>query len=44
MNCGNTTLKFTKDDKAAGVVGIPINYNTGTYTVTKENVDLFIKT
>src|SRR5580693_4525105 len=40
----HSTLKFTKDDKAAGVVGIPINYNTGTYTVTKDNVDLFIKT
>ena len=39
----HSTLKFTKDDKAAGVVGIPINYNTGTYTVTKDNVDLFIK-
>jgi ribose transport system substrate-binding protein len=40
----HSALKFTKDDKAAGVVGIPINYNTGTYTVTKDNVDLFIKT
>ncbi|MBV8969916.1 MAG: substrate-binding domain-containing protein, partial [Verrucomicrobia bacterium] len=39
----HSTLQFTKDDKAAGVVGIPINYNTGTYTVTKENVDLFRK-
>jgi len=36
-------LQFTKDDKAAGVVSIPINYNTGTYTVTKETVDLFMK-
>jgi ribose transport system substrate-binding protein len=40
----HSTLKFTSDDKAAGVVCIPINYNTGTYTVTKGNVDLFIKT
>lgn len=39
----HTKLKFTKDDKAAGVVPIPINYNTGTYTVTKETVDLFLK-
>jgi ribose transport system substrate-binding protein len=40
----HSKLNFTRDDKAAGVVPIPINYNTGTYTVTKETVDLFIKT
>ncbi len=39
----HSKLQFTKDDKAAGVVGIPINYITGTYTVTKENVQLFMK-
>src|SRR5580704_14238245 len=39
----HSALKFTNDDKAAGVVPIPINYNTGTYTVTKETVDLFMK-
>ena len=39
----HNTLKFTSDDQAAGVVPIPINYNTGTYTVTSENVDLFLK-
>ena len=39
----HSKLQFTKDDKAAGVVSIPINYNTGTYTVTKETVDLFMK-
>ncbi len=36
-------LKFTNDDAKAGIVPIPVNYNTGTYTVTRENVDLFLK-
>ena len=39
----HSKLKFTADDKAAGIVPIPINYNTGTYTVTKQTVDLFLK-
>jgi ribose transport system substrate-binding protein len=39
----HSPLKFTADDRKAGVVPIPINYNTGTYTVTRENVDLFLK-
>lgn len=36
-------LKFTSDDRKAGIVPIPVNYNTGTYTVTKANVDMFMK-
>jgi ribose transport system substrate-binding protein len=43
FDLNHSALKFTKDDKAAGVVPIPINYNTGTYTVTKDTVDLFMK-
>ena len=39
----HSPLKFTADDKKAGVVPVPINYNTGTYTVTRENVNLFLK-
>jgi ABC-type sugar transport system substrate-binding protein len=39
----HSPLKFTSDDKKAGVVTIPISYNTGTYTVTRENVSLFLK-
>jgi ABC-type sugar transport system substrate-binding protein len=35
-------LKFTNDDVKAGVVPIPVNYNTGTYTVTKDNVKYFL--
>ena len=33
-------LKFTKDDIKAGVAPIPVYYNTGTFVVTHENVDL----
>ncbi|HTD85948.1 MAG TPA: substrate-binding domain-containing protein [Candidatus Binatia bacterium] len=39
----HSPLKFTSDDRKAGVLPIPINYNTGTYTVTQENVNLFLK-
>jgi len=39
----HSKLRFTSDDKAAGVTPIPVNYNTGTYTVTRDNVDLFLK-
>jgi ribose transport system substrate-binding protein len=39
----HSKLRFTADDKAAGVTPIPVNYNTGTYTVTRDNVDLFLK-
>lgn len=39
----HSPLKFTSDDRKAGVIPIPINYNTGTYTVTRENVNLFLK-
>ncbi|HMJ66559.1 MAG TPA: substrate-binding domain-containing protein [Candidatus Binatia bacterium] len=39
----HSRLRFTSDDGAAGVTPIPVNYNTGTYTVTRENVHLFLK-
>lgn len=39
----HSQLRFTSDDKAVGITPIPVNYNTGTYTVTRENVDLFLK-
>lgn len=35
-------LKFTSDDKAAGIIPIPEVFHTGTYTVTRENVELFL--
>jgi ribose transport system substrate-binding protein len=39
----HSPLKFTSNDKAAGIWPIPVNYNTGAYTVTRDNVDLFLK-
>lgn len=39
----HSKLKLTSDDKKAGVIPIPINFNTGTYTVTRETVGLFLK-
>ena len=39
----HSPIKFTNNDKAAGVVPIASNYNTGTYTVTRETVDFFLK-
>jgi ABC-type sugar transport system substrate-binding protein len=38
----HSTLRFTPDDKRAGIVPIPVRYSTGMYTVTRENVDLFL--
>ena len=39
----HSPLRFTANDPAAGIVRIPVNYNTGTYTVTRETVDLFLR-
>jgi ABC-type sugar transport system substrate-binding protein len=39
----HSPLKFTSNDRAAGIWPIPVNYNTGAYTVTRNNVDLFLK-
>lgn len=39
----HSPVRFTANDAAAGIVPIPVNYNTGTYTVTRDNVDLFLK-
>ncbi len=38
----HSPIKFTSDDKAAGIYPVPVAYNTGAYTITKENVDLFL--
>jgi ABC-type sugar transport system substrate-binding protein len=43
FEANHSKLRFTSDDKKAGVVPIPVNFNTGTYTVTKENVAMFLK-
>ena len=39
----HSKLKFTDNDRAAGVWPVSVNYNTGTFTVTGENVALFLK-
>jgi len=39
----HSPIKFTSDDRKAGIIPIPVNYNTGTYTVTRENIELFLK-
>jgi ABC-type sugar transport system substrate-binding protein len=39
----HSPVRFTDSDREAGIVPIPVNYNTGTYTVTRETVDLFLK-
>ncbi len=39
----HSTLKFTDDDKRAGIVPIPVNYSTGVIPVTRANVDFFIR-
>jgi ABC-type sugar transport system substrate-binding protein len=38
----HATLKLTGDDPRAGIHPLPVNYNTGTYTVTRDNVDVFL--
>jgi ribose transport system substrate-binding protein len=35
-------LAFTTDDRRAGIAPVPVRYDTGTYTVTRQNVDLFL--
>ena len=39
----HSPIKFTSNDQAAGIWPIAVNYNTGAYTITRENVDLFLK-
>ena len=34
----HSPIAFTADDKRLGIFPIPANFNTGTYTVTRENV------
>jgi ABC-type sugar transport system substrate-binding protein len=38
----HATVQRTADDRRAGITPIPVNYNTGTFTVTRDNVDLFL--
>ena len=43
FDLNHAPIKFSKNDKAAGVWPIASNYNTGTYTVTQENVHFFLR-
>jgi ABC-type sugar transport system substrate-binding protein len=38
----HSRLRFTPNDKKAGLTPIPVYYNTGTFTVTQTNVDFFL--
>ncbi|MBI2946654.1 MAG: substrate-binding domain-containing protein [Verrucomicrobia bacterium] len=38
----HSKLRFTADDRKAGITPIPINYSTGTFLITKENVAMFV--
>jgi ABC-type sugar transport system substrate-binding protein len=42
FDLNHSPIKFSKNDKAAGILPIASNYNTGTYTVTRETVDFFL--
>ena len=35
--------EFTPEERAAGRAPVPVNFNTGTYTATRDNVDVFLK-
>jgi len=39
----HASVKVFSNDPRAGISPIPVNYNTGTFTVTKENVDVFLR-
>jgi ribose transport system substrate-binding protein len=39
----HSPIKFSRDDAKAGISPLPVNYNTGTFVVTKDNVDYFMK-
>jgi ribose transport system substrate-binding protein len=39
----HSTVRFTADDRKAGISPIPVYYNTGTFTITRQNVDLILR-
>jgi ABC-type sugar transport system substrate-binding protein len=39
----HSPLRFTSDDRRAGIAPIPVNYSTGTFVITRENVGFFLK-
>jgi hypothetical protein len=39
----HSPLRFTADDRRAGIAPIPVNYSTGTFVITRDNVSFFLK-
>ena len=39
----HSPLRFTADDRRAGITPIPVNYSTGTFVITRQNVGFFLK-
>jgi ABC-type sugar transport system substrate-binding protein len=39
----HSPLRFTADDQRAGIAPIPVNYSTGTFVITRENVSSFLQ-
>ena len=39
----HSPFQFTPEERAAGRAPVPVNFNTGTYTATRDNVDVFLK-
>jgi hypothetical protein len=38
----HATVEVTPNGREAGISPIPVDHNTGTFTVTRENVDKFL--
>jgi len=43
FDLNHSPLKFTANDRKAGIFAAPEIINTGSYTVTRENVEVFLK-
>ncbi|MEK7751218.1 MAG: substrate-binding domain-containing protein [Acidobacteriota bacterium] len=42
FDCVHSPLRLTKDDRKAGVSPIPVVFSTGTCTITRENLEVFL--
>jgi ribose transport system substrate-binding protein len=42
FDINHSPLRFTSNDKSVGLYPVPDVYNTGAYTITRENVNLFL--
>jgi ribose transport system substrate-binding protein len=39
----HSPLRFTVDDRRAGIAPIPVHYSTGTFVITRDNISFFLK-